>query len=118
GGAAVADSGGAALVACGRRTGTPTTTVGGGARALLPAAAHLALLSHARILQLARPGLPDHPQFPSLSRPVPDPAFLQWQGRQDLNLQPAVLETAALPVELHPLTSPASGPAARMRRGA
>src|SRR6478609_1590244 len=25
------------------------------------------------------------------------------QGRQDLNLQPAVLETAALPVELHPL---------------
>src|SRR5690348_9539489 len=24
------------------------------------------------------------------------------QGRQDLNLQPAVLETAALPVELHP----------------
>src|SRR5947199_9824407 len=24
------------------------------------------------------------------------------QGRQDLNLQPAVLETAALPIELHP----------------
>ena len=24
------------------------------------------------------------------------------QGRQDLNLQPAVLETAALPVELRP----------------
>lgn len=27
---------------------------------------------------------------------------LQWQGRQDLNPQPAVLETAALPVELLP----------------
>ena len=26
----------------------------------------------------------------------------RWQGRQDLNLQPAVLETAALPIELHP----------------
>ena len=28
------------------------------------------------------------------------------QGRQDLNLQPAVLETAALPVELRPLRPP------------
>jgi hypothetical protein len=26
------------------------------------------------------------------------------QGRQDLNLQPAVLETAALPVELRPFS--------------
>src|SRR3990170_4133468 len=25
-----------------------------------------------------------------------------WQGRQDLNLQPLVLETSALPIELHP----------------
>jgi hypothetical protein len=25
-----------------------------------------------------------------------------WQGRQDSNLQPAVLETAALPIELQP----------------
>jgi hypothetical protein len=25
----------------------------------------------------------------------------RWQGRQDSNLQPAVLETAALPIELH-----------------
>src|SRR6187402_1468750 len=25
-----------------------------------------------------------------------------WQGRQDSNLQPLVLETSALPVELHP----------------
>jgi hypothetical protein len=28
--------------------------------------------------------------------------MVQQQGRQDLNLQPAVLETAALPVELRP----------------
>src|SRR6185312_14518253 len=40
------------------------------------------------------------------------------QGRQDLNLQPAVLETAALPIELHPLACSAArrarvrGPAA------
>src|SRR5438309_4851411 len=26
----------------------------------------------------------------------------EWQGRQDLNLQPPVLETGALPIELHP----------------
>jgi hypothetical protein len=37
------------------------------------------------------------------------------QGRQDLNLQPAVLETAALPVELRPFAGwqanlPVSGP--------
>jgi hypothetical protein len=25
-----------------------------------------------------------------------------WQGRQDLNPQPTVLETATLPIELHP----------------
>ena len=28
--------------------------------------------------------------------------FLSWQGRQDLNLQPTVLETATLPIELLP----------------
>ncbi len=28
--------------------------------------------------------------------------IIKWQGRQDLNPQPAVLETAALPVELLP----------------
>jgi hypothetical protein len=33
-------------------------------------------------------------------RPASSPDALQ--GRQDLNLQPAVLETAALPVELRP----------------
>ena len=27
-----------------------------------------------------------------------------WQGRQDLNLQPTVLETATLPIELLPYT--------------
>jgi hypothetical protein len=27
---------------------------------------------------------------------------LEWQGRQDSNLQPLVLETSALPIELHP----------------
>ncbi len=27
---------------------------------------------------------------------------MKLQGRQDLNLQPAVLETAALPIELRP----------------
>ena len=26
----------------------------------------------------------------------------EWQGRQDSNLQPLVLETSALPIELHP----------------
>src|SRR5687768_3792274 len=26
----------------------------------------------------------------------------RWQGRQDSNLQPLVLETSALPIELHP----------------
>ena len=29
-------------------------------------------------------------------------AYLFWQGRQDSNLQPTVLETATLPIELHP----------------
>ena len=29
-----------------------------------------------------------------------------WQGRQDSNLQPAVLETAALPLELLPCVTP------------
>jgi hypothetical protein len=28
--------------------------------------------------------------------------FKNWQGRQDSNPRPAVLETAALPAELHP----------------
>ena len=28
-----------------------------------------------------------------------------WQGRQDSNPRPAVLETAALPTELHPYTT-------------
>ncbi len=32
--------------------------------------------------------------------PIPPPRH--WQGRQDLNPRPAVLETAALPTELHP----------------
>lgn len=27
---------------------------------------------------------------------------MEWQGRQDLNLQPTVLETATLPIELLP----------------
>lgn len=29
----------------------------------------------------------------------------EWQGRQDLNLRPKVLETFALPTELHPYSS-------------
>jgi hypothetical protein len=42
------------------------------------------------------------------------------QGRQDLNLQPAVLETAALPVELRPFAGwqanlRVSGPSIRAR---
>ena len=28
----------------------------------------------------------------------------KWQGRRDLNPQPLVLETSALPIELHPYT--------------
>ena len=35
----------------------------------------------------------------------PPPEALEgagWQGRQDSNLRPTVLETAALPTELHP----------------
>jgi hypothetical protein len=27
---------------------------------------------------------------------------LNWQGRRELNSQPLVLETSALPIELHP----------------
>jgi hypothetical protein len=30
------------------------------------------------------------------------PQGVQWQGRGDLNSQPLVLETSALPIELHP----------------
>src|SRR5919112_5248170 len=30
----------------------------------------------------------------------------RWQGRQDSNLQPLVLETSALPIELHPSGRP------------
>jgi hypothetical protein len=41
------------------------------------------------------------------SRPIPPADVLplsqgKWHGRQDLNLQHAVLETAALPIELRP----------------
>src|SRR5664279_2058639 len=46
------------------------------------------------------------------ARPAPEAAIdhgsgtcVVLQGRQDLNLQPAVLETAALPVELRPLAA-------------
>src|SRR5690349_18404421 len=39
-------------------------------------------------------------QYPD--RPAPRTEYSVEQGRQDLNLQPAVLETAALPVELRP----------------
>jgi hypothetical protein len=38
------------------------------------------------------------------------------QGRQDLNLQPAVLETAALPVELRPYTDDSAGTATIITR--
>ena len=33
---------------------------------------------------------------------LPTTVFQIWQGRQDLNLQPTVLETATLPIELLP----------------
>src|SRR5918995_5639675 len=33
----------------------------------------------------------------------------RWQGRQDSNLQPLVLETSALPIELHPSGAPLLG---------
>ena len=55
---------------------------------------------------------PVPPRAPRSRRSPRDPAVLPlmptycarpMQGRQDLNLQPAVLETAALPIELHPL---------------
>src|SRR4051794_12086196 len=29
-------------------------------------------------------------------------SFVHWQGRRELNSQPLVLETSALPIELHP----------------
>jgi hypothetical protein len=38
------------------------------------------------------------------------------QGRQDLNLQPAVLETAALPVELRPFIDDTAGTAITITR--
>ena len=31
-----------------------------------------------------------------------DMTVFSWQGRQDSNLQPTVLETATLPIELRP----------------
>jgi hypothetical protein len=34
-----------------------------------------------------------------------DSALLKGQGRQDSNLQPPVLETGALPIELRPYAS-------------
>ena len=43
---------------------------------------------------------PDAARCCRVPRPAGDSS--PWQGRQDLNLQPAVLETAALPVELRP----------------
>src|SRR5690349_3076094 len=93
--AGVAHRGGAALAHCraAARRGTPTTTVGSGARALPPVTALLALLRHDKHPPASRrPGGP-----PPSSYVLPG-----LQGRQDLNLQPAVLETAALPIELHP----------------
>ena len=42
-----------------------------------------------------------------------------WQGRQDSNLRPPVLETGALPTELHPYLAPniRSGPSAMSSGG-
>ncbi len=37
-----------------------------------------------------------------MSRRIAGVAYRRWQGRQDSNLQPLVLETSALPIELHP----------------
>ena len=38
----------------------------------------------------------------NLSCPRGQKRFLSWQGHKDLNPEPTVLETAALPIELYP----------------
>ncbi len=41
------------------------------------------------------------PEAGALGCPPPGPEAV-WQGRRDSNSQPPVLETGALPIELHP----------------
>ena len=41
-------------------------------------------------------------------RPRNSGRFHLWQGHKDLNPEPTVLETAALPIELYPYLSKAS----------
>ena len=41
---------------------------------------------------------------------------IQWQGRRDLNPQPLVLETSALPIELHPSKPATCSPTPPKRR--
>ena len=50
-------------------------------------------------LALTAPSRPRVYRFHHLG---PDAAAIAWQGREDSNPGPAVLETAALPTELHP----------------
>src|SRR6266542_3919366 len=50
-------------------------------------------------------------------RPVREPVEPSAQGRQDSNLQPAVLETAALPIAPHPCAGIELPPRARRGRG-
>ena len=83
-----------------RRVRPPGPAVRGGPWAL-PPRFRLALLAHA-----------DPLADPAVLTPIPTYCARPMQGRQDLNLQPAVLETAALPIELHPL----AGSAARRAR--
>ena len=45
---------------------------------------------------------PARPQAAFQITTITDPSPYSWQGRRDLNPQPLVLETSALPIELHP----------------
>ncbi|SBS75841.1 hypothetical protein MHPYR_280009 [uncultured Mycobacterium sp.] len=52
--------------------------------------------------QVPQSGVPQPGVHPPVSTMFQTSLIQLLQGRQDLNLQPAVLETAALPVELRP----------------
>jgi hypothetical protein len=61
--------------------------------------------------------LPDSTTSAFTTRKIYDFAGVQfWQGRQDSNPRPAVLETAALPSELHPCITGFQVPLGRFER--
>jgi hypothetical protein len=62
--------------------------------------------------KLLGPAMPENKSISNSSATFGASRGKNWQGRQDSNPRPAVLETAALPAELHPCTALSNTPGA------